>query len=506
MSCQRPHFILILCAMLAVPEFNGLSRAAAIQQQGLQWQHDIESAKATARQTGKLVLVHFWAHGCPPCVALESMVFNQPSVASAIESQFVPVKLNADENPATATGFGLTRVPTDVVLTPEGQVVGKLISPPTPSAYISEVSQIAAQYARQTGHRFATANERFQPPPLNAAYANLQIAPTTPAALEAQRPAINDDRYGATPAFAASTGVVAVGDGMAAWANGASSAAVADGPAQLAPNGVPSAWAPTPPQLNAAPSGTAASDAASSVAPQPAPVQTVNPYVAAMPQPTAAQQVNPYDAVVAQQHYSAAQTVDPYAPVTSSPTTTQAVNPNAAVTPPSIPPTPALSTPTVAPAPESSGAPIPSVAGAPAQQGASTTDARQLTPAADAPPVGFDGYCPVSMRRHWKWVPGDPKWAIIHRGRTYYLAGRDEHLEFWNAPDRYSPALSGLDPVLAIDHRQQVPGKREHSLDYDNLFYMFASEATLQQFTANPERYATSVRQAMGIERGQLVR
>jgi hypothetical protein len=39
-----------------------------------------------------------------------------------------------------------------------------------------------------------------------------------------------------------------------------------------------------------------------------------------------------------------------------------------------------------------------------------------------------------------------------------------------------------------------------------NLFYMFSSEATLAQFTANPERYAVSVRQAMGIPRGRLVR
>jgi hypothetical protein len=35
---------------------------------------------------------------------------------------------------------------------------------------------------------------------------------------------------------------------------------------------------------------------------------------------------------------------------------------------------------------------------------------------------------------------------------------------------------------------------------------MFCSEATLQQFTANPERYAVGVREAMGIPRGRLVR
>ena len=110
------------------------------------------------------------------------------------------------------------------------------------------------------------------------------------------------------------------------------------------------------------------------------------------------------------------------------------------------------------------------------------------------------------MRSQWKWVQGDARWGIVHRGRTYLFAGQAEQQQFWTDPDRYSPALSGMDPVMAIDHKQQVPGKREHSIDYDNLFYMFSNEATLQQFTANPERYATGVRAAMGIPRGRLVR
>jgi protein disulfide-isomerase len=139
-----------------------------------------------------------------------------------------------------------------------------------------------------------------------------------------------------------------------------------------------------------------------------------------------------------------------------------------------------------------------------APAGSSTADGRQLPPG--APPLGFEGFCPVSMRNNWKWVPGDPRWGIVHRGRTYWFASQTEQQQFWTEPDRYSPALSGMDAVLAIDHQQQVPGKREHSIDYDGLFYMFSSEATLAQFTANPERYAASVRQAMGIPRGRLVR
>ena len=72
-------------------------------------------------------------------------MFNQPGVANAIETQFVPVKLNADENSATATWYGITRVPTDVIVTPDGQIVAKLISPPTPAAYVAEVTAAAGK-------------------------------------------------------------------------------------------------------------------------------------------------------------------------------------------------------------------------------------------------------------------------------------------------------------------------------------------------------------------------
>jgi YHS domain-containing protein len=70
----------------------------------------------------------------------------------------------------------------------------------------------------------------------------------------------------------------------------------------------------------------------------------------------------------------------------------------------------------------------------------------------------------------------------------------------------YAPALSGLDPVMFIDHRQQVPGSREHSVDFDNTFYMFASEASLQQFQTNPKKYVSGVREAMGIKQTRTLR
>ena len=119
-----------------------ISTSASAESAGIRWRAEIEAAKAEARQTGRLILMHFWAPTCAPCRRLEHAVFNQPTVGRAIESQFVPVKLNVNTHQAVAQTYGITSVPTDVIITPDGQPVGKLVSPPTPTAYLSELTQI----------------------------------------------------------------------------------------------------------------------------------------------------------------------------------------------------------------------------------------------------------------------------------------------------------------------------------------------------------------------------
>ena len=87
-----------------------------------------------------------------------------------------------------------------------------------------------------------------------------------------------------------------------------------------------------------------------------------------------------------------------------------------------------------------------------------------------------------------------------------WFAGPEEQKQFWTDPARYAPALSGNDPVLSIDHKQEVPGKREHSLDYDGLLYMFASEATLTAIHREPVPLRRRRSPSDGHPRGRLVR
>ncbi len=204
MSRRWPHFIFLVCAVLTALNSGKLSRVADGQQvgfagntptSGVEWQYDLETAKATARQTGRLVLVHFWSPTCPPCMKLESAVFNQPTVANALQVQFVPVKINANEHPETAQSFGITHLPTDVVMTADGQVVGRTISPPTAVAYLAETTQLARRHTTRLGGAFAQAAATAPvPSKINTAYAGLQIPPNTPAALDAHAVYSNSDR------------------------------------------------------------------------------------------------------------------------------------------------------------------------------------------------------------------------------------------------------------------------------------------------------------------------
>jgi protein disulfide-isomerase len=108
-------------------------------------------------------------------------------------------------------------------------------------------------------------------------------------------------------------------------------------------------------------------------------------------------------------------------------------------------------------------------------------------------PLGLEGYCPVSLIDKGTWVEGRAQWGARHRGRTYLFAGAEQQRAFLATPDRYAPALSGDDPVLACDTGKQVAGQRRFGVTYQSRTYLFSSPETRTAFAANPQRYTTRV-------------
>ncbi len=110
----------------------------------LRWQPTLEGAKRLAAQTNRLVLIHFWAEWCQACQEMDRDVFSQSSVASAVASHYVPVKINARYFPTTCQQYGVTVLPTDIIITPQGQQVDRLRGPLGASEYVARLNQVAA--------------------------------------------------------------------------------------------------------------------------------------------------------------------------------------------------------------------------------------------------------------------------------------------------------------------------------------------------------------------------
>jgi thiol-disulfide isomerase/thioredoxin/YHS domain-containing protein len=145
----------------------------------LHWQTSLEDAKRIASQTNRLVLVHFWSPSCKPCVELDNKVFSQPQVQQFIDARFVPIKINADDAPTTTKRYGIVQLPTDLILTPGAQIVGRMSCPLAADAYMQQLLIASTAPAPSTvGNPGYAAN-------VNAAIAQPRVAALNPAPVAA---------------------------------------------------------------------------------------------------------------------------------------------------------------------------------------------------------------------------------------------------------------------------------------------------------------------------------
>lgn len=79
--------------------------------------------EASVVQNEKPVIVDFWAEWCQPCKMLAPTV---EEIANDYDDQLLVTKLNVDDNPATATKFGIRGIPT-LLFFKGGQVVQQIV-------------------------------------------------------------------------------------------------------------------------------------------------------------------------------------------------------------------------------------------------------------------------------------------------------------------------------------------------------------------------------------------
>lgn len=82
------------------------------------------------------VLVDFWAPWCGPC-RMVAPILDQ--VSKATEGKAKVVKVNVDENPNSASKYGITGIPT-VILFKNGQVSKQMVGAQPAQAYLNALA------------------------------------------------------------------------------------------------------------------------------------------------------------------------------------------------------------------------------------------------------------------------------------------------------------------------------------------------------------------------------
>lgn len=529
----------------------GLKEAKA--QELIPWTTSMEQAQRAATEQRKLLLVHFYNDNCAPCERLEKNVFSQSKVAESIGRNYIPVKIHAGQQPRVAEHYRVERWPVDLVCTPEGLEIYRTVSPQSPDQYILLCDNVALQAGVGAGRQWATT--------MQVAGQQALDQTTAQAAAGAQNVGQQLAGVQDAAILAAANGTnqaAAAGNGYLGQANAAvqgyaqqadqqvtNATQQVNQAAQTATQTAQQAQAKAQDwtrrigdsagQLNAAGQqfGQAAQTTARDLraAWDPAALRGQLPYGAASPaSPTAAaigaatgSIYGPGPAATGPANPEPAlPTNNPWIGQQQGPNVAAAPQPGAAAAPPAAtaPPTTSAPTNAIAPPPEVAAA-IATLRGnppaasnsppaasnppsepAPAANTAAqlTTGAvadRQLVQASKAPPIAMEGYCPVTLLDARKWHKADPKFGAIHRGRTYLFRSAADQSKFLGDPDRYSPVLSGFDPVVFATRGEQIEGKRSYGLTYNRQIYLFAEEASLKAFEQSPQAYATAAHTAM---------
>ena len=449
----------------------------------ISWNTDHQAAVLAAQNEQRLLLVHFWTPDCAPCRRVEKSVFSRPQVAQVVHQNFVPVKVNAYDAPELCARYRVDRWPTDVIVTADGEIVHSMVTPQDPNKYVYLLSEIAMQFARRA--------RQPQNGPLTQAAPATGTSPFNPTmSLEARlsasaetsvSPAVPSD-----PRDFRQPGAPAGQPNEPAGQPGEVANQFSRGPArgELLAAAPPHRGGP-PPQVG--------QTAAPAVNPN-----VVNPYLARSPGPAPRAPFQDYPPGMPVPNSGAAAS-----PAGTAPSASFGRDANPVVASgPALPAPPSLADQVAPrnyrPRPDQVSAAGPTTPVRPEE----ATEVPAVSPTA---PLALDGHCPVTLCNEERWAKGDPRFGLVHRGRTYLFASR-EHLQmFWERPDTYSPILAGMDPVRLLEEGRVVEGDRHYGLVYQpstgphsvKQIYLFDGEETLNRFFQDPARYAQPIQQAI---------
>lgn len=133
-------FLSFLAVLLLLASF----RVSDSQAAGINWHKDLASADREATSRNKPLLVMVDAPWCGYCRKMLAQTFPNPAVATRINAQFIPVLVNADEQPALVQSLKIEAMPTILVVAPGRRIMARFTGFQTAAQLDARLAPLAA--------------------------------------------------------------------------------------------------------------------------------------------------------------------------------------------------------------------------------------------------------------------------------------------------------------------------------------------------------------------------
>jgi thioredoxin-related protein len=107
----------------------------------IKW-HSYEEGLVVSKAEKKKVFLHFYANWCVFCGKMAKETFQNHSVISYLNSNFIPVRVDTDKEPDKAMQYGVTGLPSNWFLTEMGEAIGAVPGFIPPDALLSMLKEV----------------------------------------------------------------------------------------------------------------------------------------------------------------------------------------------------------------------------------------------------------------------------------------------------------------------------------------------------------------------------
>ena len=104
--------------------------------------------------------------------------------------------------------------------------------------------------------------------------------------------------------------------------------------------------------------------------------------------------------------------------------------------------------------------------------------------------AGLKGFCPVALRDNRDLVDTKAEFMSTHEGRLYQFSSVEAKETFDAEPEKYVPAMNGVDVIIQANSHQSVDGTLDHAVWFRDRLYLFSSSESLEAFVLNPTEYS----------------